>query len=507
MTDTTAAEQQAFAAATDATAACEAARQEAAAAAEAVTALEEETPDEEREPVEAESLAKETALAAAERTAASAVIDAEKAAREAKAADPVGDPLAWVGRWLKRNNPMQPQPYWPVQDTVDQILAVKESNPDNIMAKCFDPEFYGSLNEEMRARLLQCLNSGRENPDSAMGCYACQPADYDDLKPFFKKALAVYHGVEEDATHVNSWDLSEVEGLPEDGQLDLTVSTAAACSQPTNHLHTTTAIGATHRLQSLTELPMLPRAQALGLPELSMRVRVGRNLSNFPLPGAMSRQDRCDMEMVMMQAFETLIEMPEYGGKYISITPEHDAEVSAEEYDALVQAHIMFKDMSADTYLTSAGIAGDWPYGRGCYISEDKGFIIWVGEEDHLRIMCMKHGAILNEVFDRLKAAGADRPQLPLIHCPDKRAGTSPVNARRLWKGRSIFSRATENGPAFCGCFVCTQRSAGPLAPIGRTHSVPTTAPTDSYNLPAAQSMSSLQSKAWTSQCHLTSGL
>merc|ERR1712166_1400051 len=31
--------------------------------------------------------------------------------------------------------------------------------------------------------------------------------------------------------------------------------------------------------------------------------------------------------------------------------------------------------------------------------------IIWVGEEDHLRIMCMKKGAILNEVFDRLKGA------------------------------------------------------------------------------------------------------
>merc|ERR1711871_1220382 len=34
----------------------------------------------------------------------------------------------------------------------------------------------------------------------------------------------------------------------------------------------------------------------------------------------------------------------------------------------------MFKDMSADSYLLSAGIAGDWPYGRGCYVSENKGF-------------------------------------------------------------------------------------------------------------------------------------
>ena len=32
------------------------------------------------------------------------------------------------------------------------------------------------------------------------------------------------------------------------------------------------------------------------------------------------------------------------------------------------------------------------------------------------------------------------------------------LSARRLWKGRSIFSRATENGPAVCAMFcVCNQ--------------------------------------------------
>ena len=29
----------------------------------------------------------------------------------------------------------------------------------------------------------------------------------------------------------------------------------------------------------------------------------------------------------------------------------------------------MFKDMSKDSFLLSAGIARDWPHGRGCYIS------------------------------------------------------------------------------------------------------------------------------------------
>ena len=65
----------------------------------------------------------------------------------------------------------------------------------------------------------------------------------------------------------------------------------------------------------------------------------------------------------------------------------------------------MFKDMDADPYLKSAGISSDWPCGRGCYQSEDGGFIIWFGEEDQLRIMCMGKGFVLNSVFDRLETA------------------------------------------------------------------------------------------------------
>ena len=48
----------------------------------------------------------------------------------------------------------------------------------------------------------------------------------------------------------------------------------------------------------------------------------------------------------------------------------------------------------------------------------------------------------------------------------------SRVNARRFWKGRSISSPATENGPAFCERFVCTQRSAGPLNAAVRVYAI-----------------------------------
>jgi len=249
----------------------------------------------------------------------------------------------------------------------DRIMEIKTSNTGNIMASSFDKSYFESLSAEDQAQLLKCCNSGIENSDSAMGCYAMNPTDYDKFKPFFQPVLEKYHKVDlSNKKHINNWDLSALEGLPEDGQLDVS---------------------------------------KFGLGALSMRIRTARNLNKFPLPGAMTQEDRCAMENAMGPVFDSLIEKPEFGGKYVSLTPDHKNKISDDEYKQLVADHIMFKDMAADSYLASAGIASHWPHGRGCYISEDKGFIIWVGEEDHLRIMAMKKSTVINEIFDRLKAA------------------------------------------------------------------------------------------------------
>lgn len=254
-------------------------------------------------------------------------------------------------------------------DSVSKIKRLKADWPDNIALQCFDPDYFATLSEDHRARLLKCLNSGIENPDSQMGCYACQPSDYDDFKSFFSKVLSRYHNVPEDARHVNDWCLKGVEDLlgdlPDDRMLDVS---------------------------------------RLGLSALSMRIRTARNLKDFPLPGSMTKEDRIRLEEKMMAAFDILIEMPHFGGRYYSLTPGNPCFIDEETYVELVDAHIMFKNMDADRYLTAAGIAADWPFGRGCYVSADRGAIIWVGEEDHLRIMCMQYGTVLNEVFDRLKS-------------------------------------------------------------------------------------------------------
>jgi protein-arginine kinase len=248
------------------------------------------------------------------------------------------------------------------------IKKVKETHPGNLAAKWFDESYFHSLLPEMKERLYKVVKSGAENADSGMGCYAMYGDDYDVLRPFFDPVIKEYHKIKGDVHHVTNWDLKSVKSqeLPEDGKLDLT---------------------------------------KLGLGTTSMRVRVGRNLEKYPLPGAQSKEQRIAMENELIQAFEKLIADPQYGGQYYSLTPGNKYEISKAKYDELIKAHVMFKDMAADEYLASAGIASDWPYGRGAYQSKDGGFIVWVGEEDHLRIMAMKKGTVLNDVFDRLKDA------------------------------------------------------------------------------------------------------
>ena len=147
----------------------------------------------------------------------------------------------------------------------------------------------------------------------------------------------------------------------------------------------------------------------LGQKELSMRVRVGRNLVGFNLPGRMTQEERIKFELRMLPAFELISE--KYGGTVYSLTPDFGEEggenpnlISQEKYQELVDSHVMFKDMDADPYLKSAGISSHWPYGRGCWQSEDKEKIIWFGEEDQLRIMAMKKGTDLLEGVSSLES-------------------------------------------------------------------------------------------------------
>merc|ERR1719330_208048 len=100
--------------------------------------------------------------------------------------------------------------------------------------------------------------------------------------------------------------------------------------------------------------------------------------------------------------------------------------MSPEEHQKLVADHLMFG--TCDRYLIDAGACQHWPTGRGVYLNKDRTFVVWVGEEDHLRIISIQTGSDLASVFRRLghavsvletKLTFARSPSLGfLTYCP-----------------------------------------------------------------------------------------
>lgn len=52
--------------------------------------------------------------------------------------------------------------------------------------------------------------------------------------------------------------------------------------------------------------------------------------------------------------------------------------------------------------LGDAGGYKYWDIGRGIYHNDKKTFLVWVNEEDHLRLISMQKGGDLGEVYRRL---------------------------------------------------------------------------------------------------------
>merc|ERR1719364_237347 len=71
----------------------------------------------------------------------------------------------------------------------------------------------------------------------------------------------------------------------------------------------------------------------------------------------------------------------------------------------LIDDHFLFKE--GDRFLEACGLNRNWPHGRGIFHNNDKTFLVWVNEEDQLRIISMQPGADIGAVFKRLSPAAA----------------------------------------------------------------------------------------------------
>ena len=52
-------------------------------------------------------------------------------------------------------------------------------------------------------------------------------------------------------------------------------------------------------------------------------------------------------------------------------------------------------------FILGAGGCVSWPTGRGIFLSSDRQLIVWVNEEDHLRIISLDKGGDLPSVYSR----------------------------------------------------------------------------------------------------------
>jgi len=104
-----------------------------------------------------------------------------------------------------------------------------------------------------------------------------------------------------------------------------------------------------------------------------------------------TKEQRLEMEGLMKNAFGKLEDV--LSGDYFPLTGMDEA-----VRQQLVDDHFLF--VSGDKNLIAAGMERDWPEGRGIFHNKEKTFLVWVNEEDQLRIISMQQGGDVKGVFE-----------------------------------------------------------------------------------------------------------
>jgi len=224
----------------------------------------------------------------------------------------------------------------------------------SLLRKYLTPEVFAKLKDKKTKygfTLQQVINSGVHNQDSNIGVYAGDEESYTVFADLFDPVIKEYH-----------------DGFGKDGK---------------------------HKTDFKTPLKA-PEKDEKGEFIVSTRIRVGRNLAGFPLGAGVSQAQLLDIEKQIVAGLNGL--EGDLAGKYYPLKG-----MSKEDANQLQKDHFLFK--SGDRFLEHAGLNKFWPDGRGIYHNKDKTFLVWVNEEDQLRIISMQNGGDVNQVFQRLGRA------------------------------------------------------------------------------------------------------
>jgi len=221
-----------------------------------------------------------------------------------------------------------------------------------MLCKHLTPELFEELKDKITVNgftLEKAIKSGIENVDSEIGVYAGDEESYEVFAPLFDKIIQEYHGFSSTDIHENNLNTEDLD------------------------------------VKNLDSSYIL-----------STRIRVGRNIKGMPLGAAISKEQRDAIERDVSSVLNDF--EGELAGTYHPLLG-----MSQELQSQLIEDHFLFKD--GDRFLASSGLARHWPHGRGIYHNHDKTFLVWLNEEDQLRIISMQQGGDVVEVFSRLLTA------------------------------------------------------------------------------------------------------
>lgn len=242
----------------------------------------------------------------------------------------------------------------------------------SLLKKFLTKEVFDELKTKktsLGATLLDVIQSGVENLDSGIGIYAPDAESYTLFAALIDPIIEDYH---------TGFKLSDK-----------------------------------HPAKDFGDLEKFVNVDPEGTYVVSTRVRCGRSMEGYPFNPCLTEDQYKEMEEKVSNTLSGL--EGELKGTYHPL-----AGMSKEVQQELIDDHFLFKE--GDRFLQAANACRYWPTGRGIYHNDEKSFLVWANEEDHLRIISMQKGGDLCQIYRRLvTAVGEIEKNVPFSH--DERLG------------------------------------------------------------------------------------
>jgi len=156
----------------------------------------------------------------------------------------------------------------------------------------------------------------------------------------------------------------------------------------------------------LSDAPVDPTGEHV----VSIRVRCVRNIQGFRFLPTCSREERRQVETLLVTALKNL-EVANVQGKYYPLIlscscPLKHCSMTADEEKELEELGLLFHEPDSEPRLAS-GIGRHWPDARGVFTSLDrvKQLVAWINEQDHLRLSVIQPGGDIKDAYLRLNKA------------------------------------------------------------------------------------------------------